>query len=84
MEIGIEGIKRIAKTGVTFLIEGCSNGRNISLKADIDVLPILEKNQIDYKSKFDGIMYSCGHDVHTNNFKTDEDAMKIDIGLMRC
>ncbi|MAJ52222.1 MAG: N-acyl-L-amino acid amidohydrolase [Flammeovirgaceae bacterium] len=66
MEIGIENIKRIAKTGVTFLLEGSSKGRNIALRADIDALPILEKNRIDYKSKFDGIMHACGHDVHTS------------------
>jgi len=65
-EIGIENIQRIAKTGVTFLLEGSRPGKNIALRADIDALPILEKNEIDYKSKYDGIMHACGHDVHTS------------------
>ena len=65
-KIGIENIQRIAKTGVTFLLEGSRPGKNIALRADIDALPILEKNQIDYKSKHEGIMHACGHDVHTS------------------
>ena len=65
-EIGIENIQRIAKTGVTFLLEGSRLGKNIALRADIDALPILEKNEIDYKSKYEGLMHACGHDVHTS------------------
>ena len=65
-EIGIENIQRIAKTGVTFLLEGSKLGKNIALRADIDALPILEKNEIDYKSKYEGLMHACGHDVHTS------------------
>jgi len=65
-EIGIENIQRIAKTGVTFLLEGWGPGKNIALRADIDALPILEKNGINYKSKFEGLMHACGHDVHTS------------------
>ena len=65
-EIGIENIQRIAKTGVTFLLEGWRPGKNIALRADIDALPILEKNEIDYKSKYEGLMHACGHDVHTS------------------
>ena len=65
-EMGIVNIQRIVKTGVTFLLEGSSEGKNIALRADIDALPILEKSQVDYRSKYDGIMHACGHDVHTS------------------
>ena len=65
-EIGIKNIQRIAKTGITFLLEGSSEGKNIALRADIDALPIFEKSQVDYRSKYDGIMHACGHDVHTS------------------
>jgi len=65
-EMGIENVQRIVNTGVTFLLEGSSEGKNLALRADIDALPIFEKNKVDYKSKYDGIMHACGHDVHTS------------------
>lgn len=56
----------IGKTGVTASIEGKNpTKRIVALRADIDALPILEANQVDYKSKNQGVMHACGHDVHT-------------------
>jgi amidohydrolase len=56
---------RIAETGVTGLIEGNGSGKYIVLRADIDALPIDEKNICEYRSKNHGVMHACGHDVHT-------------------
>jgi len=56
----------IATTGVLGIIEGKNPGKRvIALRADMDALPILEENDVDYKSKNDGVMHACGHDVHT-------------------
>ena len=56
----------IATTGVLGIIEGKNpSKRVIALRADMDALPILEENEIDYKSNMDGVMHACGHDVHT-------------------
>jgi hippurate hydrolase len=56
----------MAKTGVIGLIKGKNpNKKVIALRADIDALPIKEENKIDYKSKNDGVMHACGHDVHS-------------------
>lgn len=64
-EIGIP-FTVIATTGVLGIIEGKNpTKRVIALRADMDALPILEENDVDYKSKNDGVMHACGHDVHT-------------------
>ncbi len=55
-----------ATTGVIGIIEGKNpDSRVIALRADMDALPIKEENEVDYKSKNEGRMHACGHDVHT-------------------
>lgn len=61
----------VAGTGVVALIEGRNpNIRTIALRADMDALPIHEANEVAYKSRRDGIMHACGHDVHTASLLT--------------
>ena len=57
--------KKIAGTGLVVEIEGKKKERVIALRADIDALPIEEKNNVPYKSKAAGVMHACGHDAHT-------------------
>jgi amidohydrolase len=65
-EIGIE-FTVMATTGVVGIIEGKNPGsRVIALRADMDALPIQEENDQPYRSKNDGVMHACGHDVHTS------------------
>ena len=53
-------------TGVIGLIKGKNPEKKIiALRADMDALPILEENKVSYRSKNDGVMHACGHDVHT-------------------
>jgi len=55
-----------ATTGVVGLIKGKDpDSRLFAIRADIDALPILEENDVPYKSTKKGIMHACGHDVHT-------------------
>lgn len=55
-----------ATTGVAGLIRAKNpDSRIIALRADMDALPIKEENDIPYKSKNEGVMHACGHDVHT-------------------
>lgn len=68
--LGVEDIRTgINSTGVTGLIRGTADGpgkdRVVLVRADMDALPIHEENEVDYKSKNDGVMHACGHDAHT-------------------
>lgn len=64
-EMGIS-FETIATTGVLGMIKGKNPGsRVIALRADMDALPIVEENDVTYKSVNMGVMHACGHDVHT-------------------
>lgn len=56
-----------ATTGVVGMIRGKNpDTRVIALRADMDALPILEENEVSYKSQNEGVMHACGHDAHTS------------------
>ena len=68
-EIGIPYEKGVAGTGIIGIIRSSKHSENqacIGLRADLDALPIQEQNTAAYKSKVDGVMHACGHDVHTS------------------
>lgn len=51
--------------GIIVEIKGNGEGPVIGLRADFDALPIQEEADVPFKSKKDGVMHACGHDVHT-------------------
>jgi len=61
---GYEVQTGIGKTGVVAQI-GPGDGPTIAIRADMDALPILEKNEVSYRSQNSGVMHACGHDAHT-------------------
>jgi amidohydrolase len=62
---GIPINRGLAKTGVVGSITRGNSKRAIALRADMDALPMQEKNSFAHKSKHDGKMHACGHDGHT-------------------
>jgi len=67
-EFGITNIESKAKTGLVVIIEGKNPGKKvIALRGDMDALPIVEANDVPYKSTNPGVMHACGHDVHTSS-----------------
>lgn len=70
--LGIEVQTGVAKTGVVGLLKGNHPGKVVALRADIDALPVTERNDLPFKSKVEtefmgtktGVMHACGHDTH--------------------
>ncbi len=54
----------LAGTGVVATLKN-GEGPSIGLRADMDALPLLEKNQFGHRSQNEGKMHACGHDGHT-------------------
>ena len=64
---GIANKTRIAGTGIVALVEGRNPSKKVvALRGDMDALPIIEANDVPYKSQNTGVMHACGHDVHTS------------------
>ena len=62
---GLEVHRGLAKTGVVGVLRKGSGGRAIGLRADMDALPVEEKNEFAHCSRHAGKMHACGHDGHT-------------------
>ena len=62
---GLEVHRGLAKTGVVGVLRKGSSTRAIGLRADMDALPMHEKNQFAHRSVHVGQMHGCGHDGHT-------------------
>lgn len=71
--IGLEVQTGIAHTGVVGILKGNQPGKVVALRADIDALPVTERNDLPFKSEVTttflgsetGVMHACGHDAHT-------------------
>jgi amidohydrolase len=62
---GLEVQRGLAKTGVVGILRKGRSARAIGLRADMDALPVHEKNDFPHRSKHEGQMHACGHDGHT-------------------
>jgi len=72
-DLGMEVTTGVAKTGVVGILKGENPGKVVALRADIDALPVTERNDLAFKSLVrttflnteTGVMHACGHDTHT-------------------
>jgi amidohydrolase len=52
-------------SSVTAVLRGNGGGRSVLLRGDMDALPVLEATGLPWKSRHEGVMHACGHDLHT-------------------
>ena len=70
--LGMDVQTGIGKTGVVAILKGDNPGKVVALRADIDGLPVTERNDLSFKSDVvtnflnteTGVMHACGHDTH--------------------
>ena len=71
-KLGLKVQTGVAHTGVVALLETSKPGPVIALRADMDALPVTERNSLPFASKVKtifngqetGVMHACGHDSH--------------------
>ena len=71
--LGLEVQTGVAHTGVVGILKGKKSGKVVALRADIDALPVYERNELPFRSEVTseflgeevGVMHACGHDTHT-------------------
>ncbi|MFP3498324.1 M20/M25/M40 family metallo-hydrolase, partial [Pseudomonas sp. SIMBA_059] len=62
---GYEVHRNVGGHGVVGVLQAGDSPRSIGLRADMDALPMSEKNPFAHASKIPGRMHACGHDGHT-------------------
>ena len=62
---GIPVHRGLGGTGVVGIVRNGSSARALGLRADIDALPVTERNTFAHASVHQGRMHACGHDGHT-------------------
>ena len=62
---GIPIHRGLGKTGVVAILKSGTSDRAVGLRADIDALPVTERNTFAHASRHPGKMHACGHDGHT-------------------
>jgi metal-dependent amidase/aminoacylase/carboxypeptidase family protein len=62
--LGLEVKTDIYGYGLVGILEGDKKGKKIAWRADMDALPNDFPDNVDFKSKTQGVQHGCGHDVH--------------------
>ncbi|WP_163379952.1 amidohydrolase [Cyclobacterium sp. SYSU L10401] len=71
-DLGMEVTEGVAVTGVIGVLKGGKPGPTVAIRADMDALPVTERNDLPFKSQVTtnyngqetGVMHACGHDSH--------------------
>ena len=64
-KLDLEMLPPFLETDTVAILHGGKPGKNLTLRADIDALRLVERTGRPYASKIPGMMHACGHDAHT-------------------
>ena len=64
--LGLEVHRGLGGTGLVAVVDSGRPGLSIGLRADMDALPMDERNDLEYRSQRPGVAHTCGHDGHTS------------------
>jgi len=59
------GVQLLPKSGLVAEL-GSGDGPVVALRADLDALPVDDRGNQPFASRYDGVAHACGHDVHTS------------------
>ena len=62
--MGLKELPVSLETGLMADLKGKHSGKTVAVRCDIDALPVTELTGLPYRSKIEGRMHACGHDVH--------------------
>ncbi|TVT29012.1 amidohydrolase [Salinicoccus cyprini] len=65
-DLGLDVRTEVGSRGVVGTLKGGKPGKTVALRADFDALPIQDEKDVPYRSRIDGVMHACGHDIHTS------------------
>ncbi|MDC1517327.1 amidohydrolase [Cyclobacteriaceae bacterium] len=57
-------LENIGGTGLVAIYKYQKKGKSITIRCELDALPIQEENEFKHQSKKEGISHKCGHDGH--------------------
>ena len=57
-------IENVGGNGLLAIFEFSKKGPTITIRCELDALPIVESNTFSHKSLIEGVSHKCGHDGH--------------------
>ena len=82
--LGIPYTEQYGKSSIVGFLNPDCKGHSVALRADTDALPLTEKTDLPYASRYPEKMHACGHDAHTAMLLGAAKALKSVENMLPC